>query len=181
MNTPDSDSDSGPANLILCGFMGTGKTTIGRILAGRLGWRFVDTDTLIEQRQNRSVQEIFKTDGEPAFRQLESDLCAEIVGWRETVIATGGGIVLNPLNRVNLQRAGLVVCLNASTTTLVSRLSYSKDRPLLAGTDAAQRIFDLLHIRAEAYAALPYQIDTTDCSPLQVAQVIADLWYKTTT
>src|SRR5579862_9817722 len=100
-----SDAQGEPSNIILCGFMGTGKTSIGRRLANRLSWRFVDTDHVIEQRAGRSIKAIFAEQGEVAFRQMEADLCVEILTWHGYVVSTGGGIVLNPTNRENLLRA----------------------------------------------------------------------------
>jgi shikimate kinase len=164
------------ANIILCGFMGTGKTTVGQIIAARLGWSFVDTDALIESRQGRSVQVIFAQEGEGPFRQLEHALCEELIGWRRTVIATGGGIVIDPVNRANLARAGLVICLEAPADEIMRRLADQTDRPLLAGADPAQRIADLLARRAEAYRALPNRVNTAGLAPERVAERIIDLW-----
>ncbi len=165
-----------PENIILCGFMGTGKTTVGKLVAERLGWRFVDTDQVIESRDGRSIKAIFAQDGEAAFRRMEAELCAELVGWRRTVIATGGGIVLEPANRENLASAGLVVCLEAPASEIVGRLSGVTDRPLLADADPVVRINDLLAARAEAYSALPYHVNTAGCLPEHVAQQVIALW-----
>ncbi len=168
-------------NIILCGFMGTGKTTVAQLIATRLGWRFADTDHVIELRQGRSVREIFAEEGEAFFRRQESALCLELGTWRRTVIATGGGIVLSPDNRAALERAGMVICLEAPPEELVLRLSRTlPDRPLLAGAvDPAQRIRELLAERAAAYAAVPYHIDTAGCTPRAVADAALELWNQT--
>jgi shikimate kinase len=166
------------ANIILCGFMGTGKTTVGQIVAARLDWPFVDTDSLIEARRGRTVPAIFAQEGEAAFRQLERALCQELIGWQRTVIATGGGIVIDPANRANLARAGLVVCLEAPADEIVRRLADQTDRPLLAGVDPAQRVTDLLARRAEAYHALPHRVNTVGLTPENVAERIIALWER---
>src|SRR5215471_6848388 len=94
-------------NIVLVGFMGTGKTTVGKLVAERLSWRFADTDKLIEARAERAIPDIFLQDGEPTFRKLESQVCAEVSLWRHTVIATGGGVWMNPTNREKLGASGL--------------------------------------------------------------------------
>jgi shikimate kinase len=158
--------------------MGTGKTTIGQRVASRLGWPFADTDHVIESRQKRSIREIFAQDGETAFRNLEAELCREVITWRRTVLATGGGIILNPANREALASAGLVICLEAPAHEIVARLHGASDRPLLAGADPEVRITELLAARAEAYAALPHHLDTTGSTPDQLAQAVIALWNR---
>lgn len=164
------------ANVILCGFMGTGKTTIGKVLASRMGWDFVDTDELIVTQTGKPISEIFATEGEAAFRDLETALCKEILNWRRRVVATGGGIVLRPENRHVLLQAGMVVCLEAPAEEIIQRLRFNTDRPLLHSDDPAQRIRQLLAARAEAYAALPYHIDTYAVTPSDVANSIMRVW-----
>lgn len=163
-------------NIILCGFMGTGKSTIGRIVAARLGWEFADTDTLIEEQQGYTVREIFEQQGEAVFRQLETDLCAAMSTWQENVIATGGGIVLRQENRDHLQRAGLVICLEAPAEEIYRRLQHATNRPLLQSDDPLQRIRELLAERAEAYGALPLHIGTVGMRPGETASMIIRLW-----
>ncbi len=168
-----------PENIILCGFMGTGKTTVGKLVAARLGWRFVDTDNLIEARLGgRPVSRIFAEDGEAVFRQWESRICEDLARSEHDVIATGGGVVLNPANREALSRAGMVVCLEAPAEEIVARLAGVTDRPLLAGADPHARVGELLAVRAEAYGALPSHVNTSGCSPEQVAGTIITLWSK---
>jgi shikimate kinase len=165
-----------PENIILCGFMGTGKSTVGRLIADRLGWRFVDTDQLIEAQVGRTVSQIFAGDGEAFFRQWESRICRELIGARHEVIATGGGIVLDPANREALNRAGLVVCLDAPATEIVARLAGAVDRPLLAGADPVARVTELLAARAGAYGAIRNHVDTAGKTPQEVAMRIVALW-----
>lgn len=165
-----------PGTIILCGFMGTGKTTVGRFVAARLGWRFVDTDRLIEQRAGQSVADIFANEGEAAFRARERELCAEISSWRRVIVATGGGIVLDPANRDALVRAGLAVCLDAPAEEIARRLKHSRTRPLLAGPDRLTRIRDLMASRADAYAALPFRVNVAGREVEDIAAEIIALW-----
>ncbi|GAB4551022.1 MAG: shikimate kinase [Anaerolineae bacterium] len=163
--------------------MGTGKTTIGKLIATRLGWTFADTDQVIEQRQGKSVREIFAELGEPAFRTMESILCAEIgASWERSVIATGGGMVLNPTNREMLSNAGLLICFDAAPQVLAGRLDrHSSDRPLLTrpqGMSLAARIEELLTQRAEAYQAVKHHLDTGTQTPFAVVDQVVDLWLK---
>ena len=167
-----------PQNIILCGFMGTGKTTVGQAIAATLGWQFADTDQVIETRQGKSVSQIFWQNGESLFRQLETALCLEICSWHQTVIATGGGIVLKPENREVLAKAGLVVCLDASPELIAERLADATDRPLLAGDDPVKRIRDLMAARFVAYGALRHHVDTTGQTPQQLADEIIAIWKR---
>src|SRR5688572_32419312 len=109
-------------NIVLTGFMGTGKTLVGRRLAEELGLGFVDIDEAIEKRVGRSVRVIFETQGETAFRALEAEVIGELASRDRTVIATGGGALLNPQNRRNLEKNGILVCLRARTATVLERL-----------------------------------------------------------
>jgi shikimate kinase len=165
-----------PVNIILCGFMGTGKSTIGRIVASRLGWQFADTDQVIELRQGKSIAVLFQEQGEAAFRSLESALCEEMRAWQQHVIATGGGIVLRPENRDLLVQTGLVVCLEAPAEEIFRRLQHATNRPLLASPDPLERIKELLAARADAYAALPHHVHTVGLRPSDAANVIIKLW-----
>ena len=148
-------------NIILTGFMGTGKTAVGREIAARMGRPFVDLDDLIVQRAGKSIPEIFAQDGEPAFRALEAAICGEMAAPAGLVIATGGGAVVNPANREALAAGGTVICLEADLETILQRVGRGDDRPMLASPDRVARIRELLAARAEAYAALPYHLDRT--------------------
>lgn len=169
-------------NIILCGFMGTGKTTIGKIVAARLNWAFADTDQVIEKRQGQPVAAIFAERGEAAFRQLERDLCEEMATeWRHHVIATGGGMVVSRANRESLSRAGVLICLDATPEQLAARLANKNDRPLLAnltGEALIVRIAELLASRAEAYNSVPYRVNTGNLSPFGAAEAILALWRR---
>jgi shikimate kinase len=167
-----------PKHIILCGFMGTGKSTVGRFVAQRLGWPFADTDSVIENRQRRTVSAIFAALGEAAFRTMERELCQELLAWPQTVIATGGGIVLDAQNRALLLKAGFVICLKAPPEVIVRRLSGQSQRPLLAGENPEVRVQNLLAARAEIYQQLPNPVDTSGQSPQLVADLIVQLWHR---
>jgi shikimate kinase len=158
-------------NIILVGFMGTGKSTVGKLLAKKTGLRFVDMDALIEKREQRTINEIFRTDGEPYFRALEYELAKELANQSGLVIATGGGIVLNPENIRAFKASGLVVCLTAATEEIVRRVATCSARPLLA-TDKEKQVRSLLKKRQPLYDALPFQVPTDGQSPQQITAKI---------
>ncbi|MCA9985122.1 MAG: shikimate kinase [Anaerolineales bacterium] len=161
-------------NIILTGFMGTGKTTVGQILAARLGYEFVDTDVLIEARTGRSIPAIFAEDGEAAFRQLERDIAAELAVQQGLVIATGGRLMLDPANAAALGGTGRIFCLTATPELILARVLADEkaiERPLLQGPDPATRIRQLLAERAPLYAQFD-QVDTTGLTAAEVAEEI---------
>ncbi len=165
--------------MILTGFMGTGKSTVGRHLAELLGCEFADTDALIEERHGSSVAAIFAEEGEPAFRRLEATVAQELAQRQRLVIATGGRLMLDEANAALLAATGPVFCLTADPHTILARLREDgAQRPLLATPDPAQRIAGLLAERGPAYAAFP-QIDTTGKTPAQVAKELQMLLDKT--
>lgn len=158
-------------NIVLTGFMGTGKSTIGKHVARRLGWAFVDADDEIVARAGMPIAQIFAQFGEPHFRQIERDVCRDLAQRERTVIATGGGMLVDPANRDTMQARGLVVCLTASTKTLARRLHNDGSRPLAGGDWRG-----LLARRKPAYDAIPYQVDTSGRRPADVASEIITLW-----
>ncbi len=160
----------GPAaqrNVVLTGFMGTGKTTVGRILADRLGYAFVDTDEVIESRAG-PIPEIFEREGEPGFRDMERTVARELAGRTGLVIATGGRMMLDPECAACLEPSGYVVCLNASVETIVERIGDTARRPLLDAGDAPRRVRELLAERAGGYGRF-VAVDTDGRSPDEVA------------
>jgi shikimate kinase len=163
-------------NIILTGFTGTGKTTIGQRLAQALDVPFVDMDRLIEERQGRAIREIFAQEGEPYFRQQEAEMCQELSLWQGYVIATGGGTLVNEDNlNVFASRENLVICLDCEARVVWRRLANANDRPLLDSTDAKEkreRIFALFEQRKEAYARIEQHIDTTSCAIEDIVQRI---------
>ncbi len=147
-------------NLVLVGFMGAGKSVVGKQLARRLRRPFVDTDQVVEARAGRRIAAIFATEGEPAFRALERAAVAEVASRRGQVVSTGGGAVMDPANMATLRASGLVVYLAARPETLAARVAGS-DRPLLAGaTDPAARVREILERREAAYRAADVVIET---------------------
>ena len=159
-------------NIILVGFMGTGKTTVGRLLARQLDMTFLDMDQEIEAREGRAISDIFAKEGEPHFRKLERALVRELSGRTGLVIGAGGGIVLNPENVADYARTGLVVCLTATPETILKRVEKESHRPLLEGDEKSKRILQILDARKHLYAAIPHQVDTTTLTPEQVVERI---------
>lgn len=159
-------------NIILVGFMGTGKSATGRIVAERLRREFIDMDSVIEEREKRPIPKIFADSGEPYFRQLERALVQELAARENLVIAPGGGIVLNPNNVSDFQRAGLVICLGATPETILARIGHDTNRPLLQGGDKLQKISDLLARRKTMYESIPHQLVTDGQSAAQVADEV---------
>lgn len=160
-------------NIALVGFMGAGKTTVGNILAGLLDFEFLDTDRVIEQREGRRVTEIFAASGEPHFRALESAVCRELESAEGKVIATGGGLVINPDNLASLRRHALVVCLWASPETIYQRVRHQNHRPLLHTPDPLGRIRELLAQRSPVYRAADVLVGVDFRSPLDTARFVA--------
>jgi shikimate kinase len=141
-------------NIVLTGFMGTGKTSVGRVLAYRLGLEFVDTDEEIEKATGKTVQDLFSRYGSIRFRSEESLVIKKLSAREGMVIATGGGAVLNPENVSALKKNGVVVLIRSSPEIIRKRVRTGRNRPLLAGSsDLKQRIEDLMAEREEAYRA----------------------------
>lgn len=163
-------------NIVLVGFMGTGKTSVGKLVAGRLFMRFVDMDGMIENKAGKTVSRIFVEDGEPAFRAMERAMVVELSSRTGLVVATGGGIVLNPDNIADFSRTGLVVCLWAEPATIVDRLKDDNTRPLLAGDDKMERLRSILEKRRPLYEAIPNLIRTDGLSAAAVADLVAEMY-----
>lgn len=162
--------------IILTGFMGTGKSTVGMEVARRLDLPFVEMDAEIEALTEKPISAIFSEDGEPAFREMEAELCQELAATAErAVIATGGGTLVVPKNRALMEQSGLVICLDASPGEILQRLDKAGDRPLLDVSDRRAEVGRLLSARREAYGAVPWHIDTTDLSVEETARRVLDL------
>lgn len=146
-------------NIVLIGFMGTGKSTVGRSLAQALAWDFVDTDYEIGEVTNLSVSEIFRRHGETRFRSEESIVVARLSQLNHIVIATGGGTVLNPLNWNALSNNGTIIGLHASLEAILGRIGHKNDRPLLKGTK--EEIEKLWSERQVCYAKADFMVDTS--------------------
>ena len=165
-------------NIALIGFMGTGKTAVGQALAKKLGRRFVELDSLIEQKAGKSIPEIFQQDGEIAFRDFEIEITKEIARQKYSVIACGGGLVLNKINIDRLKESAVVVYLTASPRVILKRVSSEKgQRPLLEVDNPTLTIRELLRFRKPFYErAADIKIDT---SKLDISSVIKQIIDKT--
>lgn len=159
-------------NLVITGFMGTGKSTVGRLVAEKLDRPFIDTDEEIVRRVGMSIPELFQRQGEQGFRHVERRMCRFLAAQGGYVISTGGGMLVDEGNREVMLASGMVICLTASPDSIIARLSADTiERPLLKGDWRG-----LLEKRQPAYNAIPYQIDTTDKTPETVAEEIVELW-----
>ena len=160
-------------NVILCGMMGCGKTTVSLVLSKLLGWERVDTDECIVSRYG-NISDIFEKQGEGYFREVETQITAELAQKDNLVISTGGGLVLKEKNVQLLQEKGVIVYLRASIPTLVKRLSGDKDRPLLQGEEGLEnRLSSLLKTREPIYAQVADCTVATDGkTPEEIAEEI---------
>lgn len=159
-------------NIVLVGFMGTGKTTVGHELAKQTGMQLVDMDTIIADEAGKSVSNIFAEDGEAVFRQKEHDLVKRLADKSGLIISTGGGIVLNPENISIFEATSLVVCLAASTDEILKRLADDTTRPLLQCDDKRGKIETILKSRQHLYDAIPFQIQTDAMSIAAIVDTI---------
>jgi len=161
------------SNIALIGFMGTGKTVVGKVLAQKLGKRFVEMDSLIEQKVGKSIPDIFQQDGEIAFRELEIKVTKEVSRDENLIIACGGGIVLNKINIDRLRQNSVIVCLTASPEAILKRVSGNEYRPLLHTPDKSRKIQELLAFREPFYdRAADIKIDTSELDIDAVAEYI---------
>ncbi len=164
-------------SIFLAGFMGTGKSTIGRLLAARLRRPFMDMDDLIEARAGKPISRIFAEDGEPAFRALEREIVREIAAQRGIVAAAGGGAVIDPVNTAELLRGGLLICFLARPEVIWERVRHQTHRPLLENApNKRQAITDLLQKRLPIYQSLPCRVDTSDLTPDEVVERILRIY-----
>lgn len=159
-------------NIILTGFMATGKSTVGKALAARLQRKFLDTDGLIEQEAGKPIARIFAEDGEPRFRTLEKQVIARVCEEKNAVIATGGGAIVDEANAERLKASGIVVCLSASPAAIWQRVQGGTERPLLRGEEPLDKIQTLLTARAQAYARADVTIETSSLSIDQVVEAV---------
>ena len=160
-------------NIALIGFMGTGKTTVGRLVKDLLRFDFLDTDELIQSRTGRTIADLFAQDGEPAFRELERQIVDELADRKRTVIATGGGLPTNAENLRKLKSYALTVCLWAAPEKIWDRVRHQSHRPLLRGDDPQKTIRELLARRSPFYRQADVLMNTDQRSTREVAQQIA--------
>lgn len=168
-------------NIALIGFMGAGKSCVGRLVAARLRFRFVDTDAMIESRVGKPIPSIFAEDGEAAFRRYERELVQELASVSDTVIATGGGIGANPELLTSLKTHALTVYLWAPPEVLWQRVRHQQHRPLLQCPDPQGRIRELLGAREPVYRQADVLVSTLYRSPAEVAAHIVQEYLAVTT
>jgi shikimate kinase len=161
------------SNIALIGFMGVGKSAVGKVLARELNKEFIETDSLIEQKAGKPIPEIFQQDGEVAFRELEIEITKEISVNKNQVIACGGGIVLNKINIDRLKKNSVIVYLTASPRVIMKRVSNGSERPLLKVANPAQAIQELLRFRKPFYEpAADIKVNTSRMNIDSVAKQI---------
>ncbi len=159
-------------NIVLTGFMGTGKSEVARELSRLCGMRLVDIDQEIERSQQKTISEIFALYGEDHFRQIETSVIVRYASEQGVVISTGGGAVLREENLKALQADGIIFCLTASIETIMLRTAGSNDRPLLQGDDRQAKISALLTERQPFYEKAGIMINTEGKTPLEIAEEI---------
>lgn len=173
-----SDADTEPhERIFLIGYRGTGKSTIGRLLADRLGWEWLDADVLLEERAGKSIRQIFDQEGEAGFREFESALLEELCGRKRCVTATGGGVILQPENRKRLRESGVCIWLQADAATIWRRINADQTtaarRPTLTVGGRAE-VEQLLQVREPLYrACADFIVDTVGREPEAIAADIA--------
>ncbi len=162
-------------NVVLIGFMGTGKTSTGRILANKLGYAFTDLDQKIEAEAKMSIKDMFARYGEDYFRDKERAMVCRMAARHNLVISTGGGTVKNPENMTELRKNGTIICLTADVDTILERTGRRGKRPVLDQADQGDRraaVAGLMKERQELYAHADYMVDTSRLSPMQVTEEI---------
>lgn len=165
-----------PPSIILVGPMGAGKSTIGRLLAAKFGYSFLDSDHVIEEKTGADISWIFDVEGEAGFREREAQVLASLMPMQKTVIATGGGIVIREDNRERLQKHPMVIYLQASIEQLVARTAKDKKRPLLQVENPREKILALVEEREPYYRAVAtYTIKTDGHSPKSTVNSIYHL------
>jgi shikimate kinase len=162
-------------NIYLVGFMGTGKTSVGRQLAQEKGWNFVDLDELIELKQQRRIVDIFAQDGEPYFRKIEKFFLKQVSTQKKFVVACGGGVVLDKANIKIMKKSGVLICLCATCEAILKRVSASTHRPILNVAKPKERIELLLKMRAPYYMQADITVDTSGSSIKQVVSKISKI------
>lgn len=160
-------------NIVLCGFMGSGKTVVGRELAKIMGAKFVDTDELIEKEQGVAIKAIFATHGEDYFRDLEYEMCKKVAQMKGAVVSTGGGAMTFARNVEAIKKGSKVVFLDASFDVICDRIGNSTTRPLFQDREKAKRLYDE---RKDKYLAAADYVVNGDMGARKTALEIADLF-----
>ena len=162
----------GMKNIILVGFMGTGKSAVGKKLAEKLKRDFLELDDSIEAKEKMLIKDIFEKKGEPYFRMVEKEIVKEASSRKNIVISAGGGAIVDEENFKNLKNSGTIICLKASPETILKRTKNLKTRPLLNVSDPKARIQELLLKREPYYNKADFSIDTDNIAAEQVAEKI---------
>ena len=161
-------------NIFLCGFMATGKSSVGERLAAALHWEFLDMDALIESEAGTSISEIFSSQGEAAFRAMEARMAERLAERTGCIVATGGGVIVNPANLQKMRRCGVVITLAADIRTILERAGKTDTRPLLETTNRLERIRTLMEQRAPFYAQADIVLDTSSLTIDEVVNALLD-------
>jgi shikimate kinase len=148
-------------NIILTGFMGTGKSSVGRSLASVLGYKYIDIDSEIVAQEKRTINEIFSENGEDYFRSVEKAVLQRVLNDTMLVVSTGGGVVIEEENRLTMRRSGIIVNLTAPPSLILQRLADDDERPLLREEKSVEKIRNLMMQRERFYADADIRIDTT--------------------
>ncbi|NLB40894.1 MAG: shikimate kinase [Clostridiales bacterium] len=159
-------------NIFLIGFMGTGKTTLGRMLADRTGMKFIDLDFLIVEQTGKNIAKIFEDEGEARFRMKEREVLSGYIAQSNQVFSTGGGIVLNPSNVELMKENGIVIALKANVDTLWERLKNTTNRPLLKDENPKEALQRLFQQRIKIYDDAHISIQVDEHSPAELVQEI---------
>ena len=163
-------------NIVLVGLSGSGKTNLGNILSNLTSFSFVDTDAIIVKLQNRSINNIFATNGEDFFRSLETQVAKGVSNFENQIISTGGGIVLKEENLKYLKQNGLIIYLKTSVNSLIKRLEGDTTRPLLKTNDVKKKLENMLEIRENFYEKADFTIETDNLSPEETAKEILRIY-----
>ncbi|MBN2097070.1 MAG: shikimate kinase [Candidatus Omnitrophica bacterium] len=159
-------------NIVLVGFMGTGKTAVAKLLAKSLNMKYICTDEVIEDKERRSINEIFKKSGEVYFRRAEKEVIKKVAELDKFVIDCGGGVILDEENVQNLKTNGKIICLQAAAEVILERTKRNRERPLLNTKDPLAKIKELLEFRAPFYARADFFVDTNNLTVEQVVEEI---------
>jgi len=165
-------------NIYLVGFMGTGKTSVGKELARKKKWKFLDLDELIELRDKRTISDIFALEGEAYFRRLERKTLKEVAKENKFIVGCGGGVVINKDNIKVMKETGIIICLKATPTVILKRTKDTNIRPLLNVNNPKDKIELLLKLRSPYYALAHRCIDTSKLSVKEVAEQVLKLTRK---
>ena len=162
-------------NIVLVGFMGTGKSCVGKRLSKRLGLDFLELDEIIEKKEGISIKDIFEKKGEPYFRKLEKEIAKEVSQKKGIIISAGGGAIVDEENFKNLKNGGVIICLEASPDVIFQRTKGLATRPLLNVADPKKKIGELLKVRFPYYKKSDHRINTDKLTIEQIAEKIIDL------